>query len=344
MDAPRIPILNLYYLLCYSWDQLKQAELVDVSKLPTTELVDLLTLVLCEGIQHLARRGLEQGYQSQEEELAGIRGRINILGSARRFLPMHGRALCSVDDLTTNTLPNQILKGTLHKLGYAERLDSGLRKRVHVLHRDLRGIDQISLTSQTFRRVQLHANNRFYRFLLNVCELIHGSWLPDQRAGTFRFRDFLRDDRAMATVFQNFLLKFIKIELPEWNARRERIAWIAEGSASSGLSLLPKMETDISMRRGTENVIVEVKYYQDTLARRYDAEKIHSENLYQLMSYLSNAKRPIGESLRGMLIYPRVNRTLRERYIIQGFGVTVATVDLNAEWRSVKAEIVDLIC
>ena len=41
VDQPRIPIKNLYYLLCYSWDQLEQGQLVDVANCPSTELVDL---------------------------------------------------------------------------------------------------------------------------------------------------------------------------------------------------------------------------------------------------------------------------------------------------------------
>ena len=61
MDAPRIPIQNLYYLLCYAWNHLKQGEMVDVSNVPSTELVDLFAVVLCQGVEHLARRGLEQG-------------------------------------------------------------------------------------------------------------------------------------------------------------------------------------------------------------------------------------------------------------------------------------------
>ncbi|MDP3842656.1 MAG: 5-methylcytosine-specific restriction endonuclease system specificity protein McrC [Oxalobacteraceae bacterium] len=343
MEAPRIPIRNLYYLLCYSWNQLKQGELVDVSKVPTTELVDLFAFVLCDGIQHLARRGLEQGYETQDEEIAGVRGRMDVLGSARRFLPAHGRAACSFDELTANTLANQILKSTLRQLGRAQGLNAELRKRVQILRRDLRGIDEIAVTSQSFRRVQLHANNRFYRFLLNVCELIQGSWLADQKAGIYRFRDFVRDERAMARVFQNFLFNFIRTEIASWQIRREHIEWCATSALDPGLTLLPRMETDISLQRGTQHLIIDAKYYQDTLTQRYDAAKVHSDNLYQLMSYLTNAKRPEGETLQGMLIYPRVDRTLREQYKIQGYGVMVATVDLNRDWKDVKGEIIELI-
>lgn len=344
MDSPRIPIRNLYYMLCYSWNQLKQGELVDVSKVPTTELVDLFALVLCDGIQHIARRGLEQGYEVHEDEIAGIRGRLDVLRSARRFLPMHGRAACRFDELTVNTLPNQILKSTLRNLGKAENLNAELRKRVHMLHRDMNSIVEIPITNQSFRRVQLHSNNRFYRFLMNVTELIHCSWMADQKAGVFRFRDFVRDEKTMARVFQNFLFNFIRAEIPSWTVRREYIEWRTEASVDTDLALLPRMETDISLSRGLEHIIIEAKYYQDTLTQRFGVEKFHSGNMYQLMSYLTNAIRQDDVVLHGMLIYPKVHRALRERFKVQGFGVTVATVDLSQDWQDINKEIIDLVC
>ena len=87
MTAPRIPIQNLYYLLCYAWNRLPQGKLVDVSGVPATELANLFAHVLCQGIDHMKRRGLEQGYELREDELPGVRGRLDILRTARRHWP-----------------------------------------------------------------------------------------------------------------------------------------------------------------------------------------------------------------------------------------------------------------
>src|SRR5438128_539289 len=38
---PMIPIDNLYYLLCYSWNRLEDRDLVDVSALPHKDLPNL---------------------------------------------------------------------------------------------------------------------------------------------------------------------------------------------------------------------------------------------------------------------------------------------------------------
>ena len=79
------------------------------------------------------------------------------------------------------------------------------------------------------------------------------------------------------------------------------------------------------------------------LSLHYDTPKYHSGNLYQLMSYLTNAGSTPGRELKGMLIYPRVDCTLRGHYSIQGYRVAIQTVDLNQEWRSIHDELLAMM-
>jgi 5-methylcytosine-specific restriction enzyme subunit McrC len=222
-------------------------------------------------------------------------------------------------------------------------LHHDLRKRVRSLLRDLASIGDSEIATDSFRKCQVHSNNRFYRFLLNVCQLIHQASLVDQNPGSLRFRDFERDERRMARVFQDFLFNFMRIHQPDAQVRREQIGWKAHSLTDPGLALLPRMETDISLRRGGDRLIIDAKYYQKTLTDYYDAPKIHGENLYQLLSYLSNAGTIPGETLSGMLIYPRVDRTLRERYTIQGYTVYISTLDLSQEWRTIEHELREIM-
>src|SRR5262249_52853530 len=162
-------------------------------------------------------------YTSQQAELRGIRGRIDMLTSQSRFLLEHGRAACNHDDLTTNTLPNQILKATLKVLKTDPNIDPDNRAAVSAICRDFREVGDRILTTNCFRRVQFNCNNRFYRFLLNVCELVHGSWLASEEEGCYRFRSFLRDEKRMALVFQNFVYNFLRIECHTASVFRENI-------------------------------------------------------------------------------------------------------------------------
>jgi 5-methylcytosine-specific restriction enzyme subunit McrC len=339
MAERKIPIQNLYYLLCYAWDRLAQGNLVNVSKIPSTELVDLFATVPVKGIEHLARRGLELGYSSLEDELRGIRGRVDLLSTERRFLVEHGRAACRFDEFTTDTLPNQILKASLKLLSTHRSIDPANRSAVLRISRELRGVKDIMITNQSFRCVQPNANNRFYKFLLNICELIYGGWLTSEDESPYRFRAFLRDEKKMA--FQNFVYNFLKIERKDLEVFRENIGWKATCENDSRLSFLPEMRTDISIRKADTRLIIDTKYYAETLSEYYGSRKIHSENLYQLLAYLLNAANE-NESIEGILLYPTVDQDLRISYSILGMPVRIHTLNLSQPWERIHDELIQL--
>ena len=340
-----IPIRNIYYLLCYAWNRLVEGDLVDISGVDTTELADLFATVLIGGTNHLIRRGLDQDYEALEGELSCIRGRIDMTVTARRMLTSHGRAYCLYDDPNVNTLPNRILKSTLHHLEGVPSLDGELRKKLRVLYRRLRGVDDIALTKLVFRKVQLHSNNRFDRFLLNICELVQASYLIDERTGTYKFRDFLRDERRMAKVFQDFVFNFYRIEREDLSVKKERIYWAASSETDPHLHLLPTMETDISLRDEGRTIIIDTKYYQETLQTYYGSESFHSAHLYQLFAYLKNLEPRGGNDAvaEGILLYPTVSRSLKEMYHMQGHRMRISTVDLNQDWKAIHSELLSLI-
>ena len=57
-----IPIQNIYYLLCYAWDQLDMKDWVAVEGKDTTELPNLLTRVFVQGMNRLIKKGLVHSY------------------------------------------------------------------------------------------------------------------------------------------------------------------------------------------------------------------------------------------------------------------------------------------
>ncbi|WP_461330299.1 5-methylcytosine restriction system specificity protein McrC [Bradyrhizobium liaoningense] len=159
--------------------------------------------------------------------------------SVRRFLFMQGRSFCIFDEISADTSANRILKATLKILLSAQDMDSGLRKRVHSTYRSLQGIQDIKLSRNAFRSVRVTSNSLFYRFLLDVCNLVFESLLVDEASGSARFKDFTRDDDKMARLFQSFLFNFIARECPQWAVRSENIRWLA----TSETELAPQIRT-----------------------------------------------------------------------------------------------------
>src|SRR5437870_3287900 len=107
-----IAIKNLFYLLMYAWDAFDESQMTAVDAEPETDLLNLLAAVLSRGIHHLLRRGLDAGYLPQQEELPGIRGKLELSATLKSNVLARARTHCSFDELSPDVLHNRILKAS----------------------------------------------------------------------------------------------------------------------------------------------------------------------------------------------------------------------------------------
>ncbi len=347
-----IPIANIYYLLCYAWNQLEEKELTAVQVTEHDSLLDLFARVLISGMNRLLRRGLDRNYLLFEEEGSRIRGKINFGLTVRRNLLTYSRAHYEYDELDHNVLHNRIIKTVIRMLIQHPRLDPELKNSLILLHRRIQGIEEVRLSEPLFSRVRLNRNNAYYGFLLNVCRMVYTHELAREGEGEYRFRDFFRDERAMATLFERFVGNFYREELGKRDPEArivgsEWIEWEGEALDETSDGYLPKMKTDISIRWPSRYLIIDTKFYREALTRNqdYDKERINSANLYQIFSYVRNLaqRSPEYEHCEGLLLYPTVATDLRLQYTLHGHRISVCTVDLAQDWREIHRQLLSLV-
>ncbi len=341
----KIPIQNIYFLLCYAWDMLQEGQVVDVDQEHIETTQDLFARVLETGTTHLIKRGLDRGYVAEEVDTGSPRGKIDVSATIKRNLLTRSRVHCTVDALDYNVLHNQILKTTLGRLVRCTNLDKKLRDRLFGLYARLHEIEEVPLSTQIFGQVVLHRNNRFYKLLLEICRLIHEGRLINEDEGTTQFRDFLRDERAMARLFERFLFSFYRKEQSEYSVSRDRIQWQDVSASPEAMSYLPTMNTDISLDSPDRKIVMDAKYYREVFQSNYCSDSIHSGNLYQLYAYVSNLaiREDKQRAVEGILVYPTVNREVDLEYEIQGYRMRVVTVDLNLHWSGIRSHLTSLI-
>lgn len=330
----QIPIRNVYFLLSYAWDLLEEARELAVGTEDIPRVEDLLARLLVHGTQRLLRRGIDRGYIPQSDVLATIRGRIDFEASTRRLLLEHGKVQCNFEEFLPDLLHNRILKETLKALGSYPGLGTPQKTEIHAVLRRMEGIGHIPLRKAHFAQVRLHRNNAHYRLLMHLCELVHDNLLVNEETGERFFRDFLRDKRQMAKLFERFVARFYAKELNPgaWTVRaQEQIHW----DCPTPISLLPDMNADAVLRGDGRTVIVECKFYQNTLQASLWSQqpKIRSAHLYQLMTYIRNlALVQPGQAVEGLLVYPAVEVDLLEELSLSGHRVRVCTIDLSRTW------------
>ena len=242
------------------------------------------------------------------------------------------------EEMSHDILHNQLIKSTLQQLVKMKELDEELRKQASKLIRYFHEVTPIKLNRDLFIGIKLHRSNRHYRFVLDICQFLMESSLLNEEGQTNRFADFYRDPREMAMLFENFVRNFYRNELPSYHVSRETIYWQTKENRDN---YLPRMQTDITLKSKERKIIIDTKYYQQTLTSNRGSVKVHSGNLYQLYAYLNNQQSDLPTS--GMLLYPEVNHTLDLDYQIQEYQVQVCTVDLNMGWRKIHERLVEII-
>ena len=344
--ATEIPIANLYYLLCYAWGYAREREVVSLADAGRLERVqDLLGMVLARGTVRLLKRGIARDYIEVREDLRGIRGKLDPSEMAKRALRSRGLAACEYEELSIDILHNRILHSTLDRLRRMPDLDEEVSREVRSACAKLAGVRVLPLNRSLFGQVQIHRNQRMYRFLLSVCRLAYEQLVPHERIGAHRFQRF--DAKTMHALFEDFVVAFFHREQTEFSVNRgsRRIDFLNDGTRQDQRKWIPRMEADAILESNERRIILDTKYYTEALSTRYDSQKLNSEHLYQLLAYLRNrqAAKPIGPWHEGMLLYPKVETDLHIDVRLEGFDIRARMIDLAQDWRSIHHDMLALL-
>ncbi|VXC80716.1 5-methylcytosine restriction system specificity protein McrC [Sphingomonas sp. 8AM] len=345
MTASPIPIRNLYHLYCYAWNRFEEARAISTGAEDSPDLPNLLARVLAEGTRSLLRRGLDRGYLPREEELATIRGSVE-LGPTLRLYARNGRRVtCNYDELSHDLLHNQLLKASLGRLANVATLDPGLAQELLRLRERMPDVVDVRLSAAAFARVQLHRNNARYDLLLKVCELALACMMPTTNGSGYAFRDVLRDEREMARVFEEFVRNFYRLRQRAFRVRSYQLEWQAVPLETNGVGRLPAMRTDVYLESADRRIIMDTKYYADALQQYRGSRSFRSDNLYQLFAYLRNdaVAEPTAPLAEGVLLYPQAQHELDATYAVHGHRVRLATVDLSKPWSLVEERLLELL-
>ena len=340
-----IPIENIYYLLCYAWKKLDEKDRVAVSAENFKEMLDLLAKVLINSTRILLKRGIDRSYINLTGEFAGIKGKFELTATLKTHLLQKQRTICSFDEFSSNILTNRILLTTLQRLMRTNGLDLTLRSEIKNLLWRFSDIDEIELSNKIFSQIRLNRNNKFYEFILNICHLIYENSLLDEKTGKWQFKDFTRDEQKMNRLFEDFLRNFYSIEQNEFKVRRENIYWQLSASENHHLQFLPLMQTDITLENNVAKIVIDAKYYRETLKTNYGSEKVNSANLYQIFSYLINQREANEKTQKttGILLYPTVDHEFDLHFQFQDHPIFIKTVNLNDNWRNIEKRLKQII-
>ena len=105
------------------------------------------------------------------------------------------------------------------------------------------------------------------------------------------------------------------------------------------------MKTDITLPGASPKIIIDTKYYQDTMRESYNKETVKSENLYQLFSYLLNQEDGSEETAKtkGILLYPTIRKEYNLQYRFKEHHIQIKTVNLNTHWSEIEKRLMQVV-
>ena len=335
-------IKNIYYMLSYAFQVLKQSNYEEVASEDFEKIEDLFAAILAKGLARQLKQGLYRTYVTKNETLSVMRGKLDMPGTIRNRIQHKQKLACEYDELSVNNQYNQILKTTVHYLIRAEGVDP---ERKILLKKSLVFFDEIDLLEPTniqWGLLLYERNNKNYELLLNICYFALSGMLQTTESGDYKMMAF--SDEHMAKLYERFILEYYRVHYKNLlsEVRAAQIKWDIVGDKDSPLiRFLPIMQTDIMLRRNEKTLIIDAKYYSRTLQQQYDRYTLHSATIYQSLSYVKNQDAQHTGNVGGLLLYARTDEPITPDGMINigGNMIGAKTLDLNVDFKIITAQL-----
>lgn len=339
-----ILIKNIYYMLTYAFQSLRQKHYEEIQGEEFDRVQDLFAEILARGIAHLLKGGLYREYVGQNEDLPVMRGKLDIPGSIRLRLAQKQQLACEYDELSENNLLNQVLKTTALLLIREKTVDAKRRKALKNALLFFENVDELDPTAIPWGSIRYQRSSREYRMLINVCYFVVKGLLQTTEKGERRMASF--SDEQMAALYEKFILGYYRHHHPDLHPASSTVKWdLAPETPEADVRFLPMMKTDITLKKGEKTLIIDAKYYARTMQTHFEKQSFHSGNLYQIFTYVKNEDQTGTGNVSGVLLYAKTGEAIipGSRYLIGGNWIAVRTLDLNVDFKLIEKQLDGLV-
>lgn len=335
-------IKNIYYMLSYAFWILKQSNYDEVASEKFENAQDLFAAILSKGIAQQLKQGLYREYITQNETLSVMRGKLDMPETIRNRIQHKQKLACEFDELSENNLFNQILKTTMHYLLIDDGVDAERKVALKKVLVFFDGIELLDPSGIPWNRLHYQRNNRNYEMLINVCYFVLDGMLQTTEKGEYKMAAF--SDEHMARLYEKFILEYYHQHyttyLSEVKAGQEKWDLVGDNNESM-IRFLPTMQTDIMLRLNEKTLILDAKYYGRTLQKQFGKNTLHSNNVYQIFTYVKNQDKDNTGDVAGILLYAKTDEDITPdvMFNLGGNQIGAKTLDLNKDFSLIAAQL-----
>ena len=192
--------------------------------------------------------------------------------------------------------------------------------------------------------------------MLAAAKLALNLSIPTEQTGLALLPIVNRSETEGWKLYEDAVAGFYDVALSHrgWKVKRGgHIQWPASDPTPGLPSIMPEMITDIVLERREHNasaagqrIVIDTKFTSIVGRSRFGKQSLKSGNMYQLYAYLRSQER-LGDSMShhstGVLLYPSMGIDYDESAIIQGHRGSFATVDLAADSRTIRSQLLSIV-
>jgi 5-methylcytosine-specific restriction enzyme subunit McrC len=328
-------------MLSYAFQTLNQSTYDNVAVEEFEDMYNLFAAILAKGVGFQLKQGLYREYLNRQEDMAVMRGKINMPGTIKNKLDRRQVLTCEYDELSENNQLNQILKSTimllLHHAKVKLEYKDDLKKKMLFFS----NVDTLEPSSITWTSIRFQRNNQTYRMLISICQLIIEGMLITTDKGDYKLASFV-DEQRMCRLYEKFILEYYSQKFPSLTVSASQIPWALDDSSKG--TMLPIMQSDITLQKGETILIIDAKYYSHTTQMQYNKNTLHSNNLYQIFTYVKNKDSEFGKEphvVSGLLLYAKTEEEIQpdNSYQMSGNKISVRSLDLNLEFAEIAKQL-----
>lgn len=340
INKSTIFIQNIFYMLSYAFRVLKEDYYKNFGAEPFEHINDLMLAILTKGMNRQIKRGIFKNYRVLKEESPNFKGKLLIQDSIKLRIRNKKKLSMEMDELSPNNYLNQLIKSTITLLTQQKDIRSELKKEAQKTLFNLTEVDSLDLKRIKRSHIQINKHHQDYHMLISICMMVIDRLLMAGNSSSQKLKDFT-DDQTLPRLFEKFVFEYYRYHYPNINVSAAQVPWdVTEGS----LSLLPAMKTDITLKHKGHTLIIDTKFYQKSLSQsQYNEERytLHSNNLYQIFSYVQNLDNDNEGKVSGLILYAKTSELVspHAKFKIKGNIIASRSLDLNTEFVNIRSQL-----
>lgn len=259
-------------------------------------LLEILIRLFTDKLVEAVRKGMPRRYVVDENDLATLRGRLDVTRQFTVLATNPSRLACRYDALSPDIALNQIMKAAVTRLASIARSGEN-RRRLRELGFAYADIADVPVSALRWNELVLDRTNARWRELLSMAKLLLGQRFQTTSAGEGKGFSLLFE---MNVLFEEYIARMIRRVLAGTD-----LSVVSQGGRlyclrTDGNEELFQTKPDILVKRGSDVVQIIDTKWKRIGARIDDAKQgVAQADVYQMMAYGR-----LYDSLRMTLLYP----------------------------------------